>query len=44
MSLSQTDKAVVSMEADEEGVLAKILVPEGESGVTVSLRTAPRRT
>ncbi len=31
----QTDKAVVSMEMDDEGVLAKIMVPEGESGVKV---------
>ena len=31
----QTDKAVVSMEADDEGVLAKIMVPEGESGIKV---------
>ena len=26
----QTDKAVVSMEADDEGIMAKILVQEGE--------------
>jgi len=32
----QTDKAVVSLEADEDAVMAKILVPEGESGVQVS--------
>ena len=31
----QTDKAVVSMEADDEGVLAKILIKEGSSGVQV---------
>ncbi len=31
----QTDKAVVSMEADDDGVLAKIMVPEGEAGVKV---------
>jgi pyruvate/2-oxoglutarate dehydrogenase complex dihydrolipoamide acyltransferase (E2) component len=31
----QTDKAVVSMEADDEGVLAKILMAEGSSGVEV---------
>jgi len=31
----QTDKAVVSMEADDDGVLAKILVKEGTVGVKV---------
>lgn len=31
----QTDKAVVSMEADDDAILAKIMVPEGESGVQV---------
>lgn len=31
----QTDKAVVSMESDDEGVLAKILVPEGATGIEV---------
>ena len=31
----QTDKAVVSMEADDEGILAKILVKEGVDGVKV---------
>lgn len=31
----QTDKAVVAMEADDECILAKILIPENESGVTV---------
>ncbi len=31
----QTDKAVVSMEADDDGVVAKILVAEGSSGVVV---------
>ena len=31
----QTDKAVVSMEADDEGILAKILVAEGSSGIEV---------
>lgn len=31
----QTDKAVVSMEADDEGILAKILMAEGSSGVEV---------
>ncbi len=31
----QTDKAVVSMEADDEGILAKILVAEGSSGIPV---------
>ena len=31
----QTDKAVVAMEADEDGVVAKILVGEGEASVKV---------
>ena len=31
----QTDKAVVSMEADEDGVVAKILMAEGAAGVVV---------
>jgi len=31
----QTDKAVVSMEIDDDCVLAKILVPEGESNVKI---------
>ena len=31
----ETDKAVMELETDEEGVLAKILVPEGTSGVQV---------
>ena len=31
----QTDKAVVSMEADEDGVVAKILMEEGAAGVAV---------
>ena len=31
----QTDKAVVSMEADEDAVLAKILLAEGAAGVEV---------
>ena len=31
----QTDKAVVSMESDEDGVVAKILVSEGAAGVSV---------
>ena len=31
----QTDKAVVSMECDDDGVLAKILMAEGSSGVQV---------
>ena len=31
----QTDKAVVSMEADDDGVLAKIMMQEGSSGVQV---------
>merc|ERR1719357_2409962 len=29
----QTDKAVVSMECDEDGVVAKIMVPEGSAGI-----------
>jgi pyruvate dehydrogenase complex dihydrolipoamide acetyltransferase long form len=36
----QTDKAVVSMEADDEGVLAKILMAEGSSGVEIGLPIA----
>ena len=32
----QTDKAVVAMEVDDEAILAKILVPEGESGVQIN--------
>ena len=32
----QTDKAVVAMEIDDEAILAKILVPEGESGVKIN--------
>jgi len=36
----QTDKAVVSMEADDEGVLAKILIQEGASGVQVGTAIA----
>merc|ERR1719430_2836135 len=31
----QTDKAVVSMEFDDDGVVAKIIMPEGSSGVQV---------
>ena len=31
----QTDKAVVSMEADEDGIVAKILMAEGAAGVVV---------
>merc|ERR1719427_2589410 len=31
----QTDKAVVSMECDDDGVVAKIIMPEGSSGVQV---------
>ncbi|TRY80017.1 hypothetical protein TCAL_06576 [Tigriopus californicus] len=31
----QTDKAVVAMECDDEAILAKILIQEGESGVEV---------
>jgi len=31
----QTDKAVVSMESDDDGVVAKILISEGASGVVV---------
>ena len=37
--LLQTDKAVMSMEADDEGILAKILVKEGVDGVQVCLKT-----
>ncbi len=33
----QTDKAVVSMEVDDDAVLAKILIPEGSSGVKVGM-------
>lgn len=33
----QTDKAVVSMEADEDAVLAKILLAEGAAGVEVGV-------
>jgi len=36
----QTDKAVVSMEADDDGVLAKILVPEGTAGVQIGIAIA----
>jgi len=36
----QTDKAVVSMEADDEGVLAKILMKEGSNGVQVGIPIA----
>jgi pyruvate/2-oxoglutarate dehydrogenase complex dihydrolipoamide acyltransferase (E2) component len=32
----QTDKAVVSMEWDDDAVLAKILVPEGSAGINVN--------
>merc|ERR1711936_1213556 len=32
----QTDKAVVAMEIDDEAILAKILVPEGESGIQIN--------
>jgi len=31
----QTDKAVVSMEVDDDMILAKILIPEGDAGVKV---------
>ena len=31
----QTDKAVVSMESDEDGIVAKILMAEGAAGVSV---------
>ena len=31
----QTDKAVVAMEADDDAILAKILVNENEGGVKV---------
>ena len=33
----QTDKAVVSMESDEDGVVAKILITEGAAGVVVGV-------
>jgi len=36
----QTDKAVVSMEADDEGILAKILIQEGASGIQVGTAIA----
>jgi len=36
----QTDKAVMSMEADDEGILAKILVKEGIDGVQVGIPIA----
>ena len=36
----QTDKAVVAMEADDDAILAKILIPEGESGVTIGTMIA----
>ena len=31
----QTDKAVVAMEADDEAILAKILISENEGGIKV---------
>ena len=31
----QTDKAVVAIEADDDSILAKILIPEGETGVQI---------
>ena len=31
----QTDKAVVAMEVDDDGILAKILVPEGQTAIKV---------
>ena len=34
----QTDKAVVSMEIDDDAIVAKILVPEGTAGVKVISR------
>merc|ERR1719431_1314202 len=36
----QTDKAVVSMESDEDGVVAKILVAEGDAAVSVGIPIA----
>ena len=36
----QTDKAVVSMEYDDEAILAKILIPEGQAGVQVYMMIA----
>ena len=35
----QTDKAVVSMEVDDEGILAKIIVPENSGSIKVGLDT-----
>merc|ERR1711936_1203129 len=32
----QTDKAVVSMEWDDDAILAKIMVPEGTAGISVN--------
>ncbi|XP_022082639.1 pyruvate dehydrogenase protein X component, mitochondrial-like [Acanthaster planci] len=32
----ETDKATLTLDADDDGVLAKILVPEGTSGVKIS--------
>ena len=32
----QTDKAVVAMEVDDDAILAKILVPEGQAGIAVN--------
>ena len=32
----ETDKATISMDSDEEGILAKIIVPEGTRNVKIS--------
>ncbi len=32
----ETDKATLTLDADDDGILAKILVPEGTSGVKIS--------
>jgi hypothetical protein len=34
---SRVFQAVVSMESDDEGILAKILIPEGATGIEVCL-------
>ena len=36
----QTDKAVVSMEIDDDAILAKIIFPEGSTGVKVMYVTS----
>jgi pyruvate/2-oxoglutarate dehydrogenase complex dihydrolipoamide acyltransferase (E2) component len=32
----QTDKAVVSMEVDDDAIVAKILLPEGSAGIQIN--------